>query len=440
MIERIFIERTRSRNSRLQESFLWNWKKDRSSRDMPAHELSVDTATVIRSRSDHELQALVGVTRTQFDREVRGRALIVSPSLPGSHLPFGWSELADILNAPSLNSDNVSLVREDYRLDRRKFVQHDNRGRKKISFGAIRRALNEGYSLIINDLEGASTRCSQFATRLSKLVSEPVGLNCYVSWISQDKAFGLHWDNHDILVMQTFGAKRWRVFRPTHHYPLTTDSSDSYDPEGIELAWEGDLSAGETLYIPRGWWHEALTLAGGSIHITASFASTTVADFVRYIVDRACDAAEFREDLPRNVDKLDSDIFSPILSMVEKFLNERTFREFWISHSSPRDYRQENTLPCSLDVAFIDDGARFNFNALDASVFQIKDGSELLQIDGKFWRIEKAVRRALSLFSSHEEISVQLVAMECGIGLVEARSLLFSLINEGIVGPTIGRE
>ena len=85
-----------------------------------------------------------------------------------------------------------------------------------------------------------------------------------------------HYDTHEVFVLQVEGRKHWRVWPAYTRLPLRL-SEDSYDHQGIlrfaaeqTPLLEHDLQAGEALYIPRGFVHEADTNDARSLHVSVS--------------------------------------------------------------------------------------------------------------------------------------------------------------------------
>jgi ribosomal protein L16 Arg81 hydroxylase len=96
----------------------------------------------------------------------------------------------------------------------------------------------------------------------------------------------VHYDTHDVFVLQVEGRKTWDVWPPTKVLPLRL-SENAYDAEAVdgrarsEPALSVVLDAGHSLYLPRGFIHRARTEATSSLHVTVSI-----------MVDRWVDVAE----------------------------------------------------------------------------------------------------------------------------------------------------
>ena len=63
--------------------------------------------------------------------------------------------------------------------------------------------------------------------------------------------------------------------------------------------WEGTLTAGDLLYIPRGWWHVALPLDEPTLHLTVGLHQQNGVDLLNWFGERLRSERAVRQDLPR---------------------------------------------------------------------------------------------------------------------------------------------
>ena len=92
------------------------------------------------------------------------------------------------------------------------------------------------------------------------------------------QGFAVHHDTHDVLVLQVAGEKRWLLYEPLLELPL---KHQRYSPALGEHGEPTDdlvLRAGDTLYLPRGWLHQAETSATDSLHLTIGITAHTWLD------------------------------------------------------------------------------------------------------------------------------------------------------------------
>jgi len=81
------------------------------------------------------------------------------------------------------------------------------------------------------------------------------------------QGFDVHFDTHEVLVLQLEGEKTWRLYGAPRSLPLVEDKLNvSRDQLGPPR--EVHLKMGDLLYIPRGFAHEAFTSGVRSLHLT----------------------------------------------------------------------------------------------------------------------------------------------------------------------------
>jgi hypothetical protein len=100
-------------------------------------------------------------------------------------------------------------------------------------------------------------------------------------------------------VLQVSGTKRWRIYEPVVELPLShqrwSPALGDPGPPYLDLT----LRPGDTLYLPRGWPHEAVTDRADSLHVTVGLHPPTRLDALKAALD-ACGAAdvELRRSVP----------------------------------------------------------------------------------------------------------------------------------------------
>ena len=98
------------------------------------------------------------------------------------------------------------------------------------------------------------------------------------------------------------GAKRWLVYDPILELPLKEQRYTSDLGEHGEPVQDLTLRAGDTLYLPRGWLHEALTSDSDSLHITLGINVYTRLDALREAVESLADDVELRRSVDEDGD------------------------------------------------------------------------------------------------------------------------------------------
>lgn len=94
----------------------------------------------------------------------------------------------------------------------------------------------------------------------------------------------MHNDDHDVIILQLDGRKEWTFLKN----PVSGKATvwDFRDPTAAEHRESIVASAGDVLYIPKGTWHNVISLNERSLHLTVSVVYPTIADFLMWCIDQ----------------------------------------------------------------------------------------------------------------------------------------------------------
>lgn len=202
---------------------------------------------------------------------------------------FSWQDLNHLLNT-ARPPNSIKLVYQKQSLPR-------------AYLGNLAHWLNEGATLVIDWLQLADEFVFRFCHELARDVNAPVNINTYVSCPSK-QGFDLHFDQHDVFIVQTEGKKQWNVFEPTlvktpiQIQEFNFDDCERPDLNKVQPYCRCVLDVGDILYIPRGHWHYAVAETP-SIHLTVGIDPTCGIDLLQWITEDLMSREEFfRRDMP----------------------------------------------------------------------------------------------------------------------------------------------
>lgn len=132
--------------------------------------------------------------------------------------------------------------------------------------------MSGGASVIANDVLNMHPPITHMGDALGQAFAANVGANIYCSFQGV-RAFGTHYDNHDVFVVQTEGEKLWTLYEnradnPVVVPPGTPESKAFFQKTRGAVMTQITLRAGDVLYLPRGWYHDALAVDEPSLHVT----------------------------------------------------------------------------------------------------------------------------------------------------------------------------
>ena len=152
----------------------------------------------------------------------------------------------------------------------------------------------EGATIVLQGLHLNWPPLAEFCRSLEAELGHPVQANAYFTPRSA-QGLPVHHDTHDVFSLQVAGEKRWLVYQPAWELPLKHQrykAETMGEPEDPVL--DVTLRAGDTLYLPRGWLHEAKTSETDSLHITVGVNVYTWTDAFRAALDSCAGEVGFR--------------------------------------------------------------------------------------------------------------------------------------------------
>jgi len=156
----------------------------------------------------------------------------------------------------------------------------------------------EGSTVTLAYLDTAIPALTALCRGLEAEFSHPFQANVYLTPPGSQGA-KVHYDTHDVFVLQVTGSKRWTIFGTPVELPLRNQDFDPSEHAAGSPTHEFELCAGDAAYIPRGWVHEARSSDNVSLHITVGVLVYTWTDLLLECVADAClNDRAFRKSLP----------------------------------------------------------------------------------------------------------------------------------------------
>jgi hypothetical protein len=168
--------------------------------------------------------------------------------------------------------------------------------RDVIDPGRVYDAFQHGATIVIQGLQRYWEPIVRFARDLELELSHPVQVNAYIS-PPGTRGLGVHYDTHDVFVLQIGGSKQWNVHERAVVHPLPHQRSKTV-PTAEHSSIAAELRPGQSLYIPRGFLHEAIATSQISVHLTVGILAYTWHDLFEEIFAGTQEVVDFREALP----------------------------------------------------------------------------------------------------------------------------------------------
>ncbi|WP_033374452.1 JmjC domain-containing protein [Actinopolyspora halophila] len=215
------------------------------------------------------------------------------------------TRLLDLLMRRSLEPPRLRCLVDGTDLHPQQYLTY-SAGRRGHSVPMVNMArlgelLRSGATLVVDHVDVYDSTMEVACRALQWWARERVQVNTYLT-TSTAAGFDLHWDDHDVIVVQLAGAKSWDVCGLSRPAPMYRDAEPNLDPPD-EIVWSGTMRTGDVLHIPRGHWHRATrtdhSTEGFSLHATFGFPQRTGVDWLAWLADEARRHEVFRHDLDR---------------------------------------------------------------------------------------------------------------------------------------------
>jgi bifunctional lysine-specific demethylase and histidyl-hydroxylase NO66 len=154
-------------------------------------------------------------------------------------------------------------------------------------------AWEAGATIVLQALHVSWHPLAVFCRLLEEALGYSVQANAYYT-PRGSQGFAVHHDTHDVLVLQVAGEKRWLLYQPLLELPLKHQRYSAALGDHGEPSDDVVLRAGDTLYLPRGWLHEAKTSEHDSLHLTIGITAHTWLDGAKGALEAGEEELAFR--------------------------------------------------------------------------------------------------------------------------------------------------
>lgn len=378
------------------------------------------------------LQFLLGMDTQLFQKEFYRKKPLLMKGDPERYSElFSWRALTKLLNVGETPVHNLKLNLEG------RFLPTD-------SHRDVQVGLKQGATLIVDNVDRHWTPLGEFLDRITTETATPTRFNMYAS--PQGKqGYKIHYDTHDVFILQVEGKKDWFVFPPTIEQPLYYQKRHSVIPPSTDkLELKCTLQKGDLLYIPKGHWHYAVATAEPSLHLTLGFFARTGIDLLLWIVDELRDDVQVRRELPwrwseASLDGLaseESGAVEPIATAVAALLADPGLADRFRRYSlASTKNRQPFNLPVQLGSAESEKAATSFYRYPHPYSIDNSNGQDAtLMVCGKSYNLSNAAAGAVAvIFGSTTFTREEVLAAAPQLDWATLWPLLEELMKDGVI-------
>jgi hypothetical protein len=285
---------------------------------------------------------------------------------------FSWEHVNDALSAHRITNDRFRLSLKDAHIAPNKLVfraTKDTFGRPTdhLLINELHRQLRSGATGVFESIHEIFPEIETFIEALSARYYSRSAANAYISF-GTTSGFGVHNDDHDVLVCQIEGKKRWNFFgSPSKEFKATVN--DLKSPSELDITEKLILSEGDMLFIPKGTWHDVEAIGEPSLHLTISLVYPSIQNYLEWLLTQNKFDMPYRDIRLKNKDLLE--IGGCCRSFFEAAVSEASLANFLKIYYSK--YPSVRNRPCfpSLNTASLED----SYQKIPFSFVDISDGA-----------------------------------------------------------------
>ena len=245
------------------------------------------------------------ITRDRFDADYNDRKPLHIPAGDGApkRALLDWARFNALLDQSSIwTAQSLKLVFNGQPIPPEQYCVETRSQSGPVvhpSPAKVQTLLAMGASVIAGDVQDLTPGLRALSHRLAREFAGLVGANIYCSF-GGVQAFDTHFDLHHVFAVQLEGEKTWRLYENRAETPVSYPLEEAqvrpwFAETRGKLMAEVRMRPGDVLYLPRGWYHDALTTEGASLHVTFSVTPLYGRILFRLLESAAMQDPAFRE-------------------------------------------------------------------------------------------------------------------------------------------------
>ena len=215
---------------------------------------------------------------------------------------LSWSALNRLLETQQFTKHSLIIKKDGLDVPTESYLTEFTRlGRTtvqtRLAAKAITKELRDGATLIVNEIHKAAAAIGAMVEELERALDAKIAVNMYAS-MHEKHGFRQHYDTHDVLVLQIQGRKHWQIFGKRPVTPLAHEPFNRNEQPLTTPVWDGVITQGDALYLPRGLWHFAEPIGEPTLHLSVGIVRPTGFDVLQWVLQELNHSEHCRQHVP----------------------------------------------------------------------------------------------------------------------------------------------
>ena len=220
------------------------------------------------------------------------------------HIPAGapdkaertvtWPQINELLARGSIWSDaslELALAGRSLAAQAYCYEGLDREGRRCLrpDLERVQGLIARGATVVLNYIEALLPGIRGTSAALASATGAPVSVSLFASW-QKVQGYNVHFDTQNVFALQAVGRKTWRIYANRVENPARIPGFDSASVPAEEadrrkgpLLLEVTLEPNDLLYVPAGFYHQAIAETDASVHVGYGACHFVVQDFINLL-------------------------------------------------------------------------------------------------------------------------------------------------------------
>lgn len=255
-----------------------------------------------------------------------------------------WAQVNEILGMTSIWSDaSLELALEGRSLPPQAYCYEgiDREGRRSLKpdVQRVQELIARGATLVLNYIDTLVPGIRTTSAAIASATGAPVSVSLFASW-RKVQGYNVHFDTQNVFALQVVGRKTWRIYANRMENPARVPGFDSSSVSAEEadkrkgaLLLEVTLEPGDLLYVPPGYFHQALAETDASVHVGYGACHFVVQDFINLLSRDLPKIPAFRAplahfDQPEALARQLADVGEQLRAIIRQPQQAETMRQF----------------------------------------------------------------------------------------------------------------
>lgn len=168
----------------------------------------------------------------------------------------------------------------------------------RIDVLAVTKLFSKGTTIVLDQMQRRLPTLAALCGDMEAEFGGPFQANIYLT-PPNGGGFKVHYDTHDVFVLQVAGSKEWEICDSPIELPMPGQNHETAGVEPGAVTQRFTLNAGDMVYIPRGYYHKARASSEASLHITLGAMLRTWSELIiEAVSELSLRDVAFRRSLP----------------------------------------------------------------------------------------------------------------------------------------------